>query len=199
MDWHSLSAAEALKQMGVNRKEGLSNGEAAKRLKQYGENKLAEKKKKGLLAKFLEQFSDFMVIILLIASAVSFVTSIVQGDSDYVDAIIILVIVIINAITGVVQESKAEKAIDALKKLSAPEARILRNGKEMHVPSEQVAVGDILLLDTGDFVAADARLIEAHNLKAEESALTGESVPVEKDDSLACAPNAPLGDRKSGV
>ena len=110
MDWHSLSAAEALKQMGVNRKEGLSNGEAAKRLKQYGENKLAEKKKKGLLAKFLEQFSDFMVIILLIASAVSFVTSIVQGDSDYVDAIIILVIVIINAITGVVQESKAEHA-----------------------------------------------------------------------------------------
>lgn len=199
MDWHSVSAAEALKQMGVNQKEGLSSGTAAQRIKQHGENKLAEKKKKGLFAKFLEQFSDFMVIILLIASAVSFVTSIVQGDSDYIDAIIILIIVVINAITGVVQESKAEKAIDALKKLSAPEARIIRNGKEMHVPSELVAVGDILLLDTGDFVAADARLIEAHNLKTEESALTGESVPVEKDASLTCAPSAPLGDRKNMV
>ena len=143
----------------------------------YGENKLAEKKKKGLFRKFLEQFSDFMVIILLIAAAVSFVTSMVQGDADYIDSIIILVIVVVNAITGVVQESKAEKAIDALKKLSAPEARLIRNGKEIHVPSRQVAVGDILLLDTGDFVPADARLLEAHNLKAEESALTGESLP----------------------
>lgn len=152
MDWHSLSAGEALKQLGVDPQKGLSTGAAEQRLRQYGENKLAEKKKKGWFRKFLEQFSDFMVIILLIAAVVSFITSMVQGDADYIDSIIILVIVVINAITGVVQESKAEKAIDALKKLSAPEARLIRNGKEIHIPSQQVTVGDILLLDTGDFV-----------------------------------------------
>ena len=199
MDWHSLSAGEALKQLEVDPKQGLSTGAAEQRLRQYGENKLAEKKKKGLFRKFLEQFSDFMVIILLIAAAVSFVTSMVQGDADYIDSIIILVIVVVNAITGVVQESKAEKAIDALKKLSAPEARLIRNGKEIHVPSRQVAVGDILLLDTGDFVPADARLLEAHNLKAEESALTGESLPVEKDAGMVCPAQSPLGDRKNMV
>ena len=199
MDWHSLSASEALKQLGVDPQKGLSTGAAEQRLRQHGENKLAEKKKKGWLRKFLEQFSDFMVIILLIAAAVSFITSMVQGDADYIDSIIILVIVVINAITGVVQESKAEKAIDALKKLSAPEARLIRNGKEVHIPSQQVAVGDILLLDTGDFVPADARLLEAHNLKAEESALTGESLPVEKDAGMVCPAQSSLGDRKNMV
>ena len=179
MDWHSISADQALAQLKVKAEEGLSPRVAEQRLREYGKNKLAEKKKKGFLLRFLAQFSDFMVIILLIAAAISFVTSFIEGSGDYVDSIIILAIVVINAITGVVQESKAEKAIEALQKLSAPQARVRRGGKELHIPSDQVAVGDILLLDTGDFVAADARLIEAHNLKAEEAALTGESDPVE--------------------
>lgn len=199
MDWHSISADQVLAQLKVKAEEGLSPRVAEQRLREYGKNKLAEKKKKGILLRFLAQFSDFMVIILLIAAAISFVTSFIEGNGDYVDSIIILAIVVINAITGVVQESKAEKAIEALQKLSAPQARVRRGGKELHIPSEQVTVGDILLLDTGDFVAADARLIEAHNLKAEEAALTGESIPVEKDAHILCPSQGALGDRRNMV
>ena len=125
MNWHSISAAEALAQLNVNQKQGLTGQSAAQRQKKYGKNKLAEKKPKSLFLRFLEQFSDFMVIVLLIAAAISFFTARISGDGDYIDSIIILLIVIINAITGVVQESKAEKAIAALKKLSAPHARVL--------------------------------------------------------------------------
>lgn len=199
MDWHSLSAAEVLEKWNVTPTQGISVHTAVQRQQEYGKNQLAEKKKKGLARKFLEQFSDFMVIILLIAAGISFFTSMIEGNGDYIDSVIILIIVIINAITGVVQESKAEKAIDALRQMAAPQARVRRGGKEMHVPSEDVVPGDILLLDTGDFVAADARLIEAHNVKAEESALTGESLPVEKEASAVCAAKAPLGDRKNMV
>lgn len=198
-NWHNITAKQALEELKADTKRGLSSGQAEQRLAQYGYNRLESKKKKGIVAKFFEQFSDFMVIVLLIAAAVSFVTSMMEGSGDYVDSIIILIIVVINAITGVVQESKAERAIEALQQLSAPSARVLREGKARRVPSEEVVPGDILLLEAGDFIAADARLIEAHSLKVEESSLTGESVPVEKDASLLCPAKAPLGDRKNMV
>lgn len=198
-DWHSMSSDAVLSRLKTDPHKGLSGNAAAERMLEYGENKLQQKKPKGLLRKFLEQFSDFMVIILLIAAGISFFTATMEGNGDYIDSIIILIIVVINAITGVVQENRAERAIDALKKLSAPQARVIRAGKETHIPAEEVVPGDILLLDTGDFVAADARLVESHSLKAEESALTGESVPVDKDENLVCSQKAPLGDRRNMV
>ena len=138
-----------------------------------------------------------MILILLAAAGVSFVTSYLQHDTDYVDSIIILAIVVVNAITGVVQESRAEKAIEALKRLAAPGAHVLRDGHQVVVAAENLVPGDIVLLSMGDLVPADLRLLETHRLKAEESALTGESLPVEKDASLVFPSNTPLGDRKN--
>ena len=129
-DWHSMSSDAVLSRLKTDPHKGLSGNAAAERMLEYGENKLQQKKPKGLLRKFLEQFSDFMVIILLIAAGISFFTATMEGNGDYIDSIIILIIVVINAITGVVQENRAERAIDALKKLSAPQARVIRAGKE---------------------------------------------------------------------
>lgn len=199
MEWHNLDTDEVLKNLKVSRENGLNAKEASTRLSKYGENKILEKKNKSIFVKFLEQFKDFMVIILLIAAAISFLTSIFENSSDYIDSIIILFIVVLNAIIGVIQESKAEKAIDALKKLSAPHARLIRGGKEIHADSKNVVPGDILLLDTGDFICADARLIEAYNLKTEESALTGESLPSEKNADITVSSNKGIGDRKNMV
>lgn len=181
MLWHNMPYQEILKKFNTNEKSGLNAKQVQKQRTKYGYNKLKDKKHKGILVKFLEQFSDFMVIILLIASVVSFATSIVEHNNDYIDSIIILLIVIMNAIIGVIQESKAEKAIDSLKKLSAPKARVIRNSEEQLIDSEDLVPGDILVLNTGDFVPADARIISSTNLKTEESSLTGESLPVEKD------------------
>lgn len=181
MNWHNLNAQDVLKKFKVNQDIGLNNISVAQKQANFGKNILKEKKSKGILAKFFEQFSDFMVIVLLIAAAISFITSAVKGSKDYIDSIIILFIVVMNAIVGVVQENKAEKAIDALKKLSSPKANVIRGGKKVIVLSEELVPGDILLLHTGDLVPADARLLESYNLKAEESSLTGESLPVEKD------------------
>ena len=199
MNWHSISAAEALAQLNVNQKQGLTGQSAAQRQKKYGKNKLAEKKPKSLFLRFLEQFSDFMVIVLLIAAAISFFTARISGDGDYIDSIIILLIVIINAITGVVQESKAEKAIAALKKLSAPHARVIRNSKPAEIASEDLVPGDILLLEAGDFVPADARLLEAVNLKAEESASQGNPCPWRKTPLPLSGGSAPGRPEKHGV
>ncbi len=199
MEWHSLSSSETIKILSANLKRGLTNKQAEERLNKYGKNKLSEKKKKSILMKFLEQFSDFMVIILLIAAAISFFVGKIEDNGDYIDAIIILIIVVINAIMGVIQESKAEKAIEALKQLSTPKARVIRNSKESQIDSENLVPGDIILLDTGDLVPADARIIESHNLKVEESALTGESLPVEKLSSKVFEANSPVGDRKNMV
>ena len=138
-----------------------------------------------------------MILILLAAAGVSFVTSYLQQDTDYMDSIIILAIVVVNAITGVVQESRAEKAIEALKKLASPRAHVLREGQQVVVAAENLVPGDIVLLSMGDLVPADLRLLETHRLKAEESALTGESLPVEKDASLVFPSNTPLGDQKN--
>lgn len=181
-------------------KNGLSSEEAKTRLNTYGLNKLAQKKKKGLFIKFLEQFKDVMIIILLIAAVISFVIAIIEGDAEgFIEPALILLIVIINAIIGVFQENKAEKALEALQNMSAPHAHVLRDGKEQIISAQEVVPGDIIILEAGDFVPADARLITSVNLKSEESALTGESLPSEKDALAKVVKDAPIGDRDNMV
>ncbi|WP_195200461.1 calcium-translocating P-type ATPase, PMCA-type [Faecalispora jeddahensis] len=192
-----MSREECIRQLKTDPKRGLTVPQVEQRSKEYGQNELREGKRPGLIAKFLEQFKDFMVIILLIAAAVSFFTSLFRHDSDYIDPIIILLIVIVNAVIGVAQESRAEKAIDALKKLTSPESVVMRDGKRVKIASKEIVPGDIVFLTEGDFVPADLRILEAHNLRAEESALTGESLPVEKSAELVCGDKTPLGDRKN--
>lgn len=181
--------------------EGLSSAEAEKRLAANGKNKLAEAKKPSVIRKFFGELADPMIIILLVAAAVSAVTAAIENES-FTDVFIILAVVIINAVLGVVQESKAEKAIEALQKISAATSKVLRDGRPVSVRSEDLVVGDIVLLEAGDAVPADCRLLEAASLKAEESALTGESVPVTKSvDTLTAerGKDVPLGDRKNMV
>lgn len=197
MEWQCLTRAECEKRLGTSAQNGLPTREARNRLKEFGKNELEPPKRKSLLRRFLAQFSDFMVIVLLIAAGISFVTSCLQKDQDYIDAIIILAIVVINAITGLVQESRAEKAIEALKKMSSPHARVIRDGIERNLAAAEIVPGDLVLLKAGDLVPADLRLTEAHDLKAEESALTGESLPVEKHAGRTYPPDTPLGDRRN--
>lgn len=180
---------------------GLTSEEAQKRLEKNGKNKLAEAKKPSVIKKFFAELADPMIIILLIAAAVSAVTAALQNES-FTDVFIILAVVLINAVLGVVQESKAEKAIEALQKITAATSKVLRDGRPVTVKSEDLVVGDVVLLEAGDAVPADCRLIEAASLKAEESALTGESVPVTKCAEKLCADgekDVPLGDRKNMV
>ena len=195
MDWHAQSSADVIKTLKTNEKNGLSSAEAKKRLEKYGKNRLHEPKKPSLFAKFIAQFSDFMVLILLAAAGVSFVTAIIEGTGDFIDPIMILLIVLINAVTGVIQENRAEKAIEALKRLSAPHAKVIRDGKEKSILSEEVVPGDILVLETGDILCCDARIISEASLKSEESSLTGEAVPSEKSADIICEKSAPIGDR----
>ncbi len=197
MDWHAQSSTEVIKSLKTDAKNGLTSSEARRRLERYGANRLHEQKKPSLLAKFIAQFSDFMVLILLMAAGISFVTAIIEGTGDFIDPIMILLIVIINAITGVIQEDRAEKAIDALKKLSAPHARVIRDGREMSILSEEVVPGDIVVVETGDILCCDARIITDSALKSEESSLTGEAVPSEKNGGMICDCNAPIGDRRN--
>ncbi len=181
---------------------GLSVAEAEKRLEQNGKNKLAEGKKKSIVRRFLEQLMDPMIIILIGAALISGVMAIVEKEFP-TDVIIILAVVLINAVLGVLQESKAEKAIEALQKMSAATSKVIRGGKLLAVPSEELVVGDIVVLEAGDAVPADGRILESASLKIEEAALTGESVPVNKiSDKLAMqagAKDVPLGDRKNMV
>lgn len=199
MNWHTVPPDQAARELKSDLSAGLSPAEAEKRLRQYGKNQLKTGKKKSLVRKFAEQFANFMVIILLIASIVSFATAIYSGDGDYVEPVIILVIVILNAAIGVIQENKAEHAIEALQKMSAPHARVIRGGKNVTVKSEEVVPGDILLLNTGDLVPADARLIDCAAMKAEESKLTGESLPATKAAEPLLKPDTAAGDRKNMV
>ncbi len=180
-------------------KAGLSGQEVARRKKEYGPNALAQAKKKSLLLRFFAQFSDFMIIILLIAAAISFITSYIQHNSDYIDSIIILVIVILNAIIGLIQESRAEKAIEALQKLSSPKAQVLRSGKIKEIDASDIVPGDMVILETGDLVPADIRLTEAVNMKTDESALTGESLAASKKADVVCPAATPLGDQHNMV
>lgn len=191
---------EVEEMLGTSIKKGLSSDVAEKRLQQQGKNTLHyDKNKKGLVYRFFAQLNDFMVIVLISASVVSFAVSYINGEKDFMDSAIILLIVCVNAILGMIQESKAEKALEALKKLSAPKAKVLRDGKTMEIEAEDIVVGDILLLEAGDYVCADARLVDTASLKAEESAITGESVPVEKYANKIYNEHTSLGDRKNMV
>lgn len=193
---HSETREGILKRLETSKQAGLSAEQVEKRKEQYGLNQLRAAKKKTILVRFLEQFKDVMIIILLIAAVISFIVAF-QGEdsSEFFEPLLIIVIVLLNACLGVAQESKAEKALEALKKMSAPHARVLRNGAEIVIDAVDVVVGDIALLEAGDFVPADCRLLESASLKAEESALTGESVPAEKDAEAVVKDDAPIGDR----
>ena len=172
---------------------GLSSQEAASRLEKYGANALQEGKKKSLLEKFVDQFKDFMILVLLVAAVVSMFAH--SGEPDPTDAVIILAVVLLNAILGVFQESKAEEAIEALKRMASPVASVLRDGHVEHVKGEDIVVGDVVILEAGDVVPADMRLFEVNTVKIEESALTGESVPVDKDLVIPTGDEVGIGDR----
>ncbi|MBR6527292.1 MAG: calcium-translocating P-type ATPase, PMCA-type [Lachnospiraceae bacterium] len=196
MNMYSNSKEEMTRHWETSLTVGLTEEEAALRQAEYGENRLKEKKKKTTFQRFLDQFKDVMILILLAAAGVSFVLAAMSGHpSEFFEPLLILLIVVLNAIMGVMQESKAEKALDALKSLSAPHARVIRGGQEMVIDAVDLVPGDLILLEAGDFVPADGRLIETSAMKIEESALTGESVPVEKDADAQIDENAPLGDR----
>ena len=191
---------ELLKELSVDPKKGLDSQEVSIRLSRYGQNKLKEKKKKTTLQRFFDQFKDAMILILIAAAIVSFVVVCVEQNwGELFEPALILLIVILNAIMGVYQEGKAEKALDALKNMSAPHARVIRDGKESIIDASQLVPGDIIKLEAGDFVPADAKLIHSAGLKSEQSALTGESVLSEKDYLAEVKEGAPLGDRQNMV
>ena len=197
---HSKTREEVLKSLSSNAERGLTSSQVAELQGKFGPNKLSEGKKKTNLQRFLEQFKDVMIIILLLAAAVSFVVACFGHDPmEFFEPALILLIVVLNAVLGVVQESKAEKALDALKNMSAPHARVIRDGAEQVIDASGLVPGDIIRLEAGDFVPADARLLKSAGLKSEESALTGESVPSEKDAEAAVEEKAPLGDRDNMV
>ena len=181
-------------------KTGLTCAQVEEQRAKFGENRLKEKKKKTNLQRFLEQFRDVMILILIGAAIISFIVACVEGEpKEFFEPALILVIVIVNAIMGMLQESKAEKALDALKNLSAPHARVIREGQEQVIDAAELVPGDVIKLEAGDFVPADAKLVRSVSLKCEESALTGESVPAEKDADALVAEDAPLGDRHNMV
>ena len=198
---HYCEETEAVLRELQSSEQGLSAAEAGARLEKNGPNKLKEGKSKSLLRRFLEQLADPMILILLAAAAVSAVLSWAEGDS-FVDVFIILAVVLVNAVLGVVQESKAEKAIEALQNMSAAHCKVIRDGQMRVIPAEELVVGDVIELEAGDAVPVDARLLQAASLKLEEAALTGESVPVIKDVQAIPAPekgDVPLGDRHNMI
>ena len=192
--WQSLNLSEVKQKLKTNYQYGLTNEEVIKRFSEYGENKLEDKPRESLIIKFLKQFNDFMIIILIIASIVSAIIEKMQGSNDYLDSIIIIAIVIFNAIMGIIQEAKAEKSLEALKKMTAPVVKVRREGRIRQINSNELVPGDIVILEAGNFVPADCRLINSFNLKAEESSLTGETVPVEKNASLILKEKTGIGD-----
>ncbi len=203
MNFYNQSAKDVLKHFETN-ENGLSCAEADSRLQKHGKNKLAEGKKESMLHRFMKQLAEPMTIILLVAAAISAGMEIYEGLSSGhfgfpSDVVIILAVVLINAILGVLQESKAEKAIEALQEIAAATSKVIRDGHQITVKSEDLVVGDIIVLEAGDAVPADARIIECASLKAEEAALTGESVPVNKTENVIDAEEVTLGDRKNMV
>ena len=192
--WYTLSTKEVEKQMQTNIEFGLNEKQVEDKQNKFGLNKLEEKKKESIVIKFIKQFNDFMIIILIIASIISAVVARLEGSNDYFDSIIIIAIVVFNAIMGLVQEAKAEKSLEALKKMTAPTCRVKRNGKISTIKSEQIVPGDIVLLEAGNYVPADCRLISSSNLKIEESSLTGETVPVLKEANSILKEKTALGD-----
>ena len=181
MDWWNMQVKEAARQLETDPTTGLSRQEAARRLEEEGRNELRQEAgRKSLFWRFLAQFQDFMILLLLGAAGIPVAVSKWNGENDILDAVIILGIVVLNAILGVFQENKAEKALEALQNMAAPHARVLRDGQAEEIPASEVVRGDILLLESGDYICADGRVIESHRLKTEESAVTGEAMPIEK-------------------
>lgn len=200
MNWWQMETKEAARRLETDEKQGLTSQMAAERLAQKGRNELAETDgKKSLFWRFLAQFDDFMILLLLGAAVVSVVISRLSGENDVLDAVMILGIVVLNAALGLFQESKAEKALEALKKMAAPHARVIRDGIVREIPAAEVVPGDLLLLETGDAVCADGRVVESRSLKTEESALTGEALPVEKTAAGGLPAETATGDRKNMV
>lgn len=192
--WYTKEISDIETNFRTNKKYGINNQEAKKRLQYFGENKLQDKKKENIFIKFIKQFNDFMVIILIIASIISAIVTKLEGGNDYIDSIIIIVIVIFNAIMGLIQEAKAEKSLEALKTMTAPIAKVRREGVIITIPAVEVVPGDIILLESGNYIPADARLILSSNLKIEESSLTGETVPTLKDAKIILAKEQAIGD-----
>ena len=192
--WFNKGTNEVEKELEVNVNEGLTNSQVKERQEKYGFNELEAAKKETILQKFINQFKNFSIIILIIAAIVSGIVGVTQGEG-LTDTIIILIVVILNAIIGVVQENKAEKSLEALQKLSDHAAKVLREGKINVIPARELVPGDIVILDTGDYIPADLRIIEAVNLKSQESSLTGESVPVEKTIETIKEEDVGIGDR----
>lgn len=200
MSFHNKSLSEVFEILKTTPEKGLSPDSVADRRGEFGPNELREKQKKTMFGRFLDQFKDVMIIILILAAIVSFAVIFIEKNwGELLEPALILLIVVLNAVIGVFQESKAEKALDALKNMSAPHARVLRNGNEQIINASELVPGDIIHLEAGDFVPADARLIESTGLKSEESALTGESVPSEKDATATVEEKSPLGDRSNMV
>ena len=190
-EWYKMNKEDLLTSLGTDPNLGLSDDEVKKRISEYGTNELKEEAKKSFLSKLLAQFADFLILILIGAAVISFIV----GEGK--DALVILAIVVLNAFLGLYQEGKAEKALEALKKMSSPTAKVIRNGHVSEVDASTLVPGDIVALDAGDIIPADLRLIESSNLKVEEASLTGESVPVEKDSNIVFQEDVSLGDRKN--
>ncbi len=188
-EWYTLEKEVVEKQLSTSLVRGLSEGEAEKRLERHGYNEIEQKDRKSILQMYADQFKDFMIIILIVAAIISGLLG------EMTDAVVILLIVVLNAVMGVVQESKAEESLAALKKMAAPNAKILRDGRHDIIPAKMLVQGDIVILETGDLIPADIRFFEDSNLKIQEAALTGESVPVQKDSSTLTRKDIPLGDR----
>ena len=195
-NWFNKTFKEVEKELETDLEKGLSKEKAEERQEKYGFNELQQIAKKSIIQRFLEQFKDFSIIVLIIAAIVSGIVGVLQGEG-ITDTIIILIVVIVNAIIGVAQESKAEKSLEALQKLSDHASKVIRNENMEVVPSKELVPGDIVVLDTGDYIPADLRIIEAVNLKTQESSLTGESVPVEKTSEIIEEQEIGIGDRKN--
>ncbi|MBE0556939.1 MAG: HAD-IC family P-type ATPase, partial [Proteobacteria bacterium] len=190
---HCRGIDDVVGELKTHIESGLSHEEAKDRLQKHGPNELTEKPRPGFFKLLLDQFNNFLVIILIVAAIVSLLLG------EYIDSIAIMFIVVLNSVVGVVQESKAEKAIAALRKMAAPSAQVIRGGHQVMVPARELVVGDIVLLEAGNYIPADMRLVESVNLKIEEASLTGESVPVEKDAAVVLDKDIPLGDRKNSA
>ncbi|MGA9349282.1 MAG: HAD-IC family P-type ATPase, partial [Anaerolineae bacterium] len=191
--WHTKSVEEVAEALGTDLKRGLTEQEAQSRLEKYGPNELKEQPRPGFWKMLLDQFNEFLMLILIVSAVISFFLG------EYVDSGAIMAIVILNAILGVVQESKAEEALAALQKMAAPNAEVLRDGHLLTIPAREVVPGDVVILETGNYIPADVRLIESANLRIEEASLTGESVPVEKETGLVLKEDLPLGDRRNSA
>ncbi|MBE6820877.1 MAG: calcium-translocating P-type ATPase, PMCA-type [Ruminococcaceae bacterium] len=199
MDWHSLNPRQTAEELKTNLSQGISEQNAKNLLARNGKNLLKAEKKDSVLKQFIRQFSDFCVIILFIACIISFLTGIIEGKGDFVEPVVILLIVILNAAMGVYQERRAERALEALQKMSAPVATVIRSGNQKKIPAQLLVPGDLILLESGDMVPADARLIEANSLTVQESALTGESEPCEKSAEHILPADCAVADQKNMI